>query len=252
MADAKKPSITEIRKRKFARQIGVDIPDETGVVADGFFKNYSNDQNYEDVFEDAFNGKYVVDLIEAIWAPKQPYRLLDCGSANGLTLAHFAEFGVDAWGIENSAYIHSKTPQEWRERNLLGDVRKMPFADDAFDFLYVTCLPHMPAEMIDEAIKEMLRVCRTGVVLQGVTVDMTEDVIENYELFAGLQTFWTCSEWGDAMLRGGFELAVTTPAMLNEVWRVEQTTDLEDWDWYPSKEEMRYNFLSKPKIKRNP
>ena len=40
-------------------------------------------------------------------------------------------------------------------------------------------------------------------VLQGVTTDMTEEVIEDYELFKGLVTFWTCPEWSDAMLRGG-------------------------------------------------
>jgi SAM-dependent methyltransferase len=252
MTDAKMPSITEIRKRKFAYQIGVDIPNETGVVADGYFKRYSNDRSYEDAFEVAFNGKYVVDLIEAIWAPKLPYKLLDCGSANGLTLAHFEEFGVEAWGIENSVYMHSKTPEEWRERNLLGDICKMPFEDGAFDFLYVTCLPHVPAESIDEAMREMFRVCRTGVVLQGVTVDMTEEVIKDYELFAGLVIFWTFTEWSDAMLRAGFELAISTPAMLDEVWRVEQETDVEDWDWYPGKDEMRYCFFSKPRIERKP
>jgi hypothetical protein len=80
-----------------------------------------------------------------------------------------------------------------------------------------------------------------------VTTDMTEEVIEDYELFKCLVTFWTCEEWSDAMLRGGFELAVTTPALLDEVWRVEQETDEDDWDWYPDKETMRYHFFSKPK-----
>jgi SAM-dependent methyltransferase len=253
MGDVKKPGITEMRKLKFASQIGVDVSsDGNGVVADGFFDRYSENQSYEDGFEDAFSVEYVVDLIEAVWGRASPYKLLDCGSANGLTLQQFDELGVEAWGIENSAYIHSKTPAEWRERNLLGDVCKMPFEDEAFDFLYVTCLPHLPEEKIAQAMKELFRVCRTGVVLHGVTTDMTEEVIADYELFAGLETFWTYSEWSDAMLSAGFQLAVTDPAVLDEVWRIEQETDEDDWDWYPDKETMRYSFFSKPKTARNP
>jgi SAM-dependent methyltransferase len=252
MGDVKKLTITEMRKRKFANQIGMDISaDGDGVVAEGFFERYSDNQSYEDGFEDAFSGKYIVDLIKAVWGPELPYKLLDCGSANGLTLQQFDEHGVEAWGIENSAFIHSKTPEEWRERNLLGDVCHMPFEDEAFDFLYVTCLPHLPEEKIGQAMKEMFRVCRTGVVLQGVTTDMTEEVIEDYELFAGLLTFWTFPEWSDAMLRAGFQLAVSDPALLDEVWRIEQETDEDDWDWYQDKETMRYSFFNKPKAARD-
>ena len=69
---------------------------------------------------------------------ESPCKLLDCGSANGLTLKQFDKLGIEAWGIENNAYIHSKTPEELRERNLLGDVREMPFEDGSFDFLYDT------------------------------------------------------------------------------------------------------------------
>jgi ubiquinone/menaquinone biosynthesis C-methylase UbiE len=246
MGDIKTPSITEMRKRKFAHQIGG--ASESGAVADSFFENYSYNQSYEDVFEDAFNGKYLIDLIEAVWDAAPPYRLLDCGSANGLTLEQFDKLGVEAWGIENNAHIHSKTPEKWRERNLLGDVCKMPFEDEAFDFLYVTCLPHLSEEIIGQAIKELFRVCRVGVLLQGVATDMTEEVIEDYELFKGLQTFWTCSEWSDAMLCAGFKLAVSDPVLLDEVWRIEQQTDEDDWDWYPDKETMRYHFFSKPQI----
>jgi SAM-dependent methyltransferase len=253
MGDVKKLSLTEMRKRKFAYQIGMDVPsDGDGVVAEGYFERYSDNQSYEDGFEDAFNGEYIIDLIKAVWGSESSYKLLDCGSANGLTLKQFDQFGVEAWGIENSAYIHSKTPEEWRERNLLGDVCNMPFEDEAFDFLYVTCLPHLPEEKIDQAIKEMFRVCRVGVVLHGVTTDMTEEVIGDYELFAGLQTFWTFSEWSDAMVRTGFQLAVSDPVVLDEVWRIEQEADADDWDWYPNKETIRYSFFSKPLIERNP
>ena len=149
-------SITAMRKHKFAYQIGKDIlPEGNGAVADSYFEAYSGNRSYEDIFETAFNAKYVVDLIKAVWGAEPPYKLLDCGSANGLTLKQFDKLGVEAWGIENSAYMHSKTPKQWRERNLLGDVRKMPFKDGSFDFIYETCLPYLPEENIDQAIKEL-------------------------------------------------------------------------------------------------
>jgi len=248
MENFKKQSITEMRKRKFANQIGVEI-EEDGVVAPSYFDRYSGNQSYDDVFEDSFSAEYVIDLIKAIWDPASSYKLLDCGSANGLTLKQFDRLGVEAWGIENSAYMHSKTPKEWRERNLLGDVCEMPFEDDAFDFLYVTCLVHLPEEKISQAIKELFRVCRVGVVLSGVATDMPEEVIQKYELFVGLQTFWTFSEWSDAMVCAGFQLAISDPVMLDEVWRIEEEAEGEDW--YPDKEDMKLCFFSKPQTKRN-
>jgi SAM-dependent methyltransferase len=238
-------SITELRKRKFAYQIGMFVSTGGNAIADSYFETYSDNLSYEEAFEDLFNAKYVIDLIKIIWGANT-YKLLDCGSANGLTLKKFDKLGVEAWGIENNAHIHSKTPEEWRGRNLLGDVLKMPFQDGSFDFVYVTCLPYLPEEKIDQALKELFRVCRVGMVFQGVATDMTEEVIEDYVLFRGLQTFWTFSEWSDAFVRNGFRLAVSKPALLDEIWRIEQETDEDDWNWYPNKESMRYSFFSKP------
>jgi hypothetical protein len=75
---------------------------------------------------------------------------------------------------------------------------------------------------------------------------MTEEVIEDYELFAGLQTFWTFSEWSDAFIRNGFQLAFSDSVLLDKIWRIEQEADADDWNWYPDKESMRYSFFSKP------
>src|SRR2546423_15548083 len=87
MDNRKNLTITEIRKRKFAYQIGVDVStDRNGAVADSFFEEYSGNQSYEDGFGDVFNGKYLIDLIKAVWGAEPSYKLLDCGSANGVTL----------------------------------------------------------------------------------------------------------------------------------------------------------------------
>jgi hypothetical protein len=59
MDNAKNLSLTEMRKRKFAHQIGKDVlTDGNGAVADSYFEEYSANQSYEDIFGAAFNAKY--------------------------------------------------------------------------------------------------------------------------------------------------------------------------------------------------
>lgn len=241
--------LTRLRKETYKEQVGLHVSDEgDGAIEDGYFDSYSGEWSYEDAFEDLFNAEYTVDLIEAVWGAKAPYKLLDCGSANGLTLEQFDELGIEAWGIENSEHIHAKTPEEWLKRNILGDVRNMPFKDNEFDFVYVTCLCYLPEEQIDDAIKELFRICRVGVLTMGVVTDFTPEVIEDYQLLVGVRTHWTLWEWSEAFVRNGFRMSIADPAVLNEVWRIEQETDEDDWNWYPDKESMRYCFFSKPDV----
>jgi hypothetical protein len=56
MDNDEKLSITEMRKRKFADQISMDVStDGKGTLADSYFKEYSDNRSYEDVFEAAFS-----------------------------------------------------------------------------------------------------------------------------------------------------------------------------------------------------
>ena len=129
---------------------------------------YYGDVSYNEAFEEdlCFNIDWTVQLIKAVWGKEPPYKVLDAGSASGLTLGVFAQAGIEAWGIENSEYIHAQTPAAWKERNILGDVRKLPFPDNHFDFVYDTCLPYVPPEDLDKAISELFRVCQVRHVLQ--------------------------------------------------------------------------------------
>ena len=139
----------------------------------GYHDQYNGTSSYEESFEDYFCEQYTTDLIRTVWGWSPPYTLLDCGSASGQTLEAFARVGVEAWGVENSPYIHSRTPRKWRKRNLHGDVRKLPFPDNSFDFVYDTCLCYLPEEDLGQAIAELFRVCRVGVYYGGVATDMT-------------------------------------------------------------------------------
>src|SRR5262249_41756949 len=162
-----------------------------GQLGSDYHDYYDGERTYEESFREYFCEHYAVDLIRTVWGWSPPYCLLDCGSASGLTLEAFARVGVEAWGVENDELIHARTPATWKKCNLLGDVRNLPFPDNAFDFVYDTCLCYVPEEDLDQAIRELLRVCRVGVYFGGITTDMTREVIEAHDLFDGVRTLGT-------------------------------------------------------------
>src|SRR5262245_10387908 len=65
---------------------------------------------YVDTYQRCFDALYLIDMVRLVWGIAPGYRLLDAGSASGLTLEDFAAFGVQAWGIENNKYIDAQTP----------------------------------------------------------------------------------------------------------------------------------------------
>lgn len=238
---------TRLRRLKYCGEEGsADLLDEDGQLADLYHDLYDGARSYEESLDEYFDETYVRDLIAAIYGHKPPYTLLDCGSANGLTLKRFAEIRIDAWGIENSAYVHARTPPELRGRNLLGDVRKLPFPDGAFDFVYETCLCYLPEEDLDAAIRELHRVCRIGVFMGGITSDMTPAVIEEHELFEGVTTLTTAWDWSERFVRNGFRIATSSPAALAKAWKIELASNEPSSPWYPSAEALRYCFYVKP------
>jgi monoamine oxidase/SAM-dependent methyltransferase len=251
--------LSRLRKEKYANQLtGLPATNgnghhatngsangHNGQLDKSYHELYNGEQSYEDSYQECFNADWTVQLIEAVWGCSPPYRLLDCGSASGLTLQAFADAGIEAWGVENSAHIHSRTPAKWKKRNVLGDVRDLPFPDNYFDFVYDTSLCYVPPEDLDQAIKEVLRVCRVGVFFGGVTSDMTKEVIEDYNLFKGVQSLYTLWEWSEIFMRNGFRVAVTDAKVVARVWEIESEIDEDDWYWYPDAETMRYCFYSK-------
>jgi len=216
-----------------------------GNVNKAYHDFYDGERSYEESFEEYFDAEYNADLIEIVWGARPPYTLLDCGSANGLTLAEFAKLGIDAWGVENSAYMYAKTAPEWRAKNLLGDVCELPFPENRFDFLYDTSLCYVPPDKVETAMREMARVCRKGIFFGGITTDMTTEVIERHDLFYNVATLCTGREWSEKFLRNGWRIAIVDPNILARAWKCECDANTGDLPWYPSPGVMRYCFYTK-------
>ncbi|MBM4192404.1 MAG: methyltransferase domain-containing protein [Gammaproteobacteria bacterium] len=249
--------LTELRRGRYGTDgtkvldalradFGYEAAEKESTLSDDYHDEYAVGMSYERSFREYFDEHYTCDLIETIWGLKPPYRLLDCGSASGLTLACFAKKGVEAWGIENNEHIHAQTKPEWKHRNLLGDSRALPFEDGFFDIIYDTSLCYIPEPYLAKAISELFRVTRIGVFFGGITSDMTKEVIEYHEIFEGVQVLETQWTWAERFQAAGFRIATTDPVALRKAWQIEVKSNEGDYPWYPNKETIRFCFFSKP------
>src|SRR5262249_37062908 len=93
---------------------------------------------------------------------------------------------------------------------------------------------------------------RVGVYFAGIAADMTREVIEEHELFDGVQTLWTFWEWSELFLRHGFRIAITAPRTLDRVWKIETEANEGDAPWYPDAASLRYCFFTKPNASTAP
>ncbi|MDH7798378.1 MULTISPECIES: FAD-dependent oxidoreductase [unclassified Beijerinckia] len=240
--------MTELRDQKYRPDGNELAPSAANAHALGadYHDAYAHDKTYEESYAEYFDENYNADLIKVIWGDKAPYKLLDVGSATGITIELFDRIGIECWGIENSAHIHARTLEKWKHRNFLGDVRNLPFENNAFDYVYDTCLCYLPDEDLDQAISELFRVVRKGVFFGGITSDMTKEVIEYHELFDGVQSLMTAWQWSERFMKNGFRMAINDPKVLKKVWRIECQSNEGDYPWYPDAKTMRMCFYSKP------
>jgi len=209
-----------------------------------YFDQYHEDLSYRDAYEWYFDAKYIREQIRIVWKTRPPYRLLDAGSASGLTLADFAARGIKAWGIEKSKYIHSQTSAKWKKRNHLGDIRKLPFPDGHFDFVYETCLGYLPEDQLGAALRELHRVTRRGVIFGSITSDMNPRLFSR-DLLMGIESLMPLWEWGELFLANGFAIAAGDEKTLVRLWRNEAKYNEDDDDWYPNRDSLRYCFYTR-------
>lgn len=174
------------------------------ILDNDYFDYYVGESSYEEAYRETFDARHIVDQIRVAWGESPPFKLLDAGSASGLTLRDFAKLGVDARGIESNPFIHAQTPKAWKARNILGDVRELPFDDDSFDFVYESSLAYIPEDDLIRALGELHRVARVGVILGSVVSDMAEDVIQRYDLLHGVRSLKSLAQWSDLLARRGF------------------------------------------------
>lgn len=210
-----------------------------------FFKNYRGRGPYNEAWREFFDADYLTDLIATIWGKSKGYRILDAGSASGLTIKALRDKGLDAWGIENNRFIHAQTPAEVEKYNMLGNVAKLPFPDNHFDFVYENCLYHLPESRLDRAISELHRVTRHGIIFNSVTSEIALQMLNKYDLTKGAKSLMTLWEWSEMFFDWDLELALEDQELLNKAWEKTLAAGFGPEKWFEDAESLRYSFYTK-------
>jgi SAM-dependent methyltransferase len=101
-----------------------------------------------------------------VWKHFRVERALDVGCAMGFVVEALRELGVDAEGVDVSAYaVDHAAPGARGHLGQASLLERLPFPDSAFDMVTVLeTLEHLPPESVPAAVAELRRVCRGHVV----------------------------------------------------------------------------------------
>ncbi|MDH4155981.1 MAG: class I SAM-dependent methyltransferase [candidate division Zixibacteria bacterium] len=98
-----------------------------------------------------------------------PKKILDCGAGWANTkLSLFYQYGYEAFGLEINKEAMDEAVEFCKEKDyalhlLRGDMRDIPFADEAFSFVYsYNAISFMTKPDIKNSINELKRVLRPG------------------------------------------------------------------------------------------
>ncbi len=209
-----------------------------------YFENYHGLGNYSDHYHRFFDAKFLKESIAAAWKPEKKYKLLVTGSGNGLVLEALSKVDIEGCGIENNRFIHAQTNKKIFKHNHLGDVRKLPFKDNQFDFVYETTLAFLSEREAVKAIKELHRVAKHGVILAVSSTDIAPQIVRKYRLFDGVRTLLTLWEWSELFLANGFDLEVNSVRTLKKLWHLEENSRSGEGSWYNDIESIRYCYFT--------
>jgi monoamine oxidase len=179
------------------------------------------------------------DLIRTVWGWKAPYRLLISGPGDGVQPNRLVPLDVTSSGLADCAEGRGA-------KGLLGDLRRLPFADNAFDFVYDNSLCYLPEADLDQAIRELYRVCRVGVYFAGLAADLTQETIETPGMLNGVRSLCTIWEWSEMFVSAGFRIAVTDPRHVARVWKVETKANAGRPSRYFDADSLRHCLFTRP------
>ena len=207
-----------------------------------YFENYWQAGPYDKVWNQFFDAGYLKDAIGLAFGETKPFSILDAGSASGQTVGALRALGLNAHGVEKNAWIHGKTAPDLKKFNHLGDVTDLPFKDGQFDYVYESCLANLPRSKVHDAMYELHRVAKKGVILGSVTSDLAWESLITSEMERGVKTFATLWQWSDWLFNVGFEHATEDPEVLEKLLTRATEAGLGKGRWFEDTDSMQFVF----------
>jgi len=129
--------------------------------------------NYEDVYEKLYQVGYRPTdkncgalFLVRICEQFEFTSILDVGCGSGSSISYLLGQGKKAQGIDVAKTVVEKALSKNRVCQM-GSILNIPFSDNSFDVTFSSdCIEHLMPCDIDQALNEMLRVCKQYVMLQ--------------------------------------------------------------------------------------
>jgi monoamine oxidase len=169
--------------------------------------------------DQVYNGLFITDMIKLIWGLERA-KILVVGPVSGLA----------------AAATHYD-----------GDLTSLPFPDGHFDVIIETALCYLTRERVKDAANEFRRVARWGLVLGSVTCDLSIDLLERYDLRAGVKNLASRWDWSEQLQPSGFEVALLNPGRLAQIWERAKVLGAGPGAWYDEPESILYSFYDRGK-----
>ena len=132
------------------------------------------------------------------------------------------------------------TPAELREHNFCCDFACLPFKDDEFDAVIETGLCRSAPNDVDNAIGEIRRVARRGVLPGSVTTDLPIYLIERFNLLEDVRVLCSRWDWSEKFHAAGFVHALFDLERLGDAWEKTEAAGLGPDQWYEDPEGLLY------------
>jgi SAM-dependent methyltransferase len=192
-----------------------------------------------------FDGSLLADILSIAYGVRRGGKILSIGPGSAAMVAGLRALGFEAWGLDDAPPApiedsHSHGAPRPRNYNLVGDMTDLPFRDGYFDVVIERGLCCLPRDRVASAIMELRRVVRRGVILGSVTTDLAIDLLERYELVAGVTTLTSRWDWSDMMFAQGFDYALGDPARLARAWKRAEESGAGPGHWYEDADALRY------------
>jgi monoamine oxidase/SAM-dependent methyltransferase len=204
-----------------------------------YFSNYRGLGAYEKNWQRFLDAPTIKKLAQAAFACGENFSILDAGSASGLLVAALRAENIDAWGAENNPAIHAQTPAQTVPYNRLCDMRDLPFVDGQFDIVYETCLAHVSDADLEDALFELRRVARRGVILGSPSADMALALRGKFDLLSGVPRLRTNWEWQELMRDAGFVPAIGDDATAALLFAAVTAAGFGPGAWFASAQSLR-------------